>query len=140
MLLSTGLEYRFDETQQLTGGWSDRVTYVLRNNAKYQITPDWRVVAKLNYALSDSSLGQVYDGGYTEGVLGWAYRPVSHDRLNMLAKYTYFYNVPAAGPVQPAHRVHPVPAEEPHRVPGRHVRPDLRASPSAGSTPTAWVR
>ena len=59
VLVSTGLEYRFDETQQLTGGWSDRVTYVLRNNAKYQITPDWRVVGKLNYALSDSSLGQI---------------------------------------------------------------------------------
>jgi hypothetical protein len=28
-------------------------------------------------------------------VLGWAYRPVHHDRLDALAKYTYFYNVPA---------------------------------------------
>jgi hypothetical protein len=39
-------------------------------------------------------LGQFYDGGYTEAVLGFAYRPVSHDRLNALVKYTYFYNVP----------------------------------------------
>jgi len=28
-------------------------------------------------------------------VLGWAYRPVANDRLNVLAKYTYFYNIPA---------------------------------------------
>jgi hypothetical protein len=28
-------------------------------------------------------------------VLGYAYRPVNHDRLNVLAKYTYFYNIPA---------------------------------------------
>ena len=41
-----------------------------------------------------SSLGQFYDGGYTEAVLGYAYRPVRHDRLNTLVKYTYFYNVP----------------------------------------------
>ena len=27
-------------------------------------------------------------------MLGFAYRPVKHDRLNALAKYTYFYNVP----------------------------------------------
>jgi hypothetical protein len=27
-------------------------------------------------------------------VLGYAYRPVRHDRLSALAKYTYFYNFP----------------------------------------------
>ena len=93
--LSTGLEYRFDQTQLVAGGWSDRTTYLVRNNLKYEITPSWRVIGKMNYSKSDSSLGTLYDGGYTEGVLGWAYRPVDNDRLNMLAKYTFFYNVPA---------------------------------------------
>jgi hypothetical protein len=46
--------------------------------------------------MSDSSLGQIFDGGYTEAVLGYAYRPVQHDRLHALARYTYFYNVPSA--------------------------------------------
>jgi hypothetical protein len=40
-----------------------------------------------------------YDGGYTEAVLGYAYRPVNHDRLNALVKYTYFYNVPTSDQV-----------------------------------------
>jgi hypothetical protein len=93
--LSSGLEYRLDETEQLDGTWSDRTTWLFRNTLKYQMTPDWRVIGKLNYSDSDSSLGQYYDGGYTEGVLGYAYRPVEHDRLNALAKYTYFYNIPA---------------------------------------------
>ncbi len=93
--LSSGLEYRFDETEQLNGTWSDRATWLFRNTLKYQVTPDWRVIGKLNYSDSKSSLGQFYDGGYTEGVLGYAYRPVEHDRLNVLAKYTYFYNIPA---------------------------------------------
>jgi hypothetical protein len=62
---------------------------------KYEITPSWRMVGKMNYSSSNSSLGQLYDGGYTESVLGWGYRPVENDRLNMLAKYTFFYNVPA---------------------------------------------
>jgi hypothetical protein len=92
--LASGFEYRLDDTEQLDGSWADRTTYLFRNNGKYQVTPDWRVVLKLNHAFSDSSLGEFYDGGYTEGVLGWAYRPVAHDRLNVLAKYTYFYNVP----------------------------------------------
>jgi len=93
--LSSGLEYRFDETEQLDGMWSDRTTWLFRNTLKYQTTPDWRVLGKVNYADSDSSLGEIYDGGYTEAVLGFAYRPVTNDRLNALAKYTYFYNVPA---------------------------------------------
>jgi hypothetical protein len=75
--------------------WSDRTTWLFRNTLKYQTTPDWRVLGKVNYADSDSSLGEIYDGGYTEAVLGFAYRPVTNDRLNALAKYTYFYNVPA---------------------------------------------
>ena len=48
----------------------------------------------MNRSLSDSSLGSFYDGGFTEAVVGYAYRPVGHDRLNALAKYTYFFNVP----------------------------------------------
>jgi flagellar motor protein MotB len=93
--LSSGLEYRFDETEQLDGSWSDRTTWLFRNTLKYQTTPDWRVIGKLNYSDSDSSLGEFYDGGYTEAVLGWAYRPVKHDRFNAFTKYTYFYNIPA---------------------------------------------
>jgi flagellar motor protein MotB len=92
--LSSGAEYRFDETEQLDGTWSDRTTWLFRNSLRFQMTPDWRLVGKFNHAFSDSSLGQFYDGGFTEGVLGYAYRPVKHDRLNALAKYTYFYNVP----------------------------------------------
>ena len=93
--LSSALEYRFDQTEQLGGTWSDRTTWLFRNTLKYQISPDWRVIGKLNYAESNSSLGDFYDGGYTEAVLGYAFRPVNFDRFNALAKYTYFYNVPA---------------------------------------------
>ena len=93
--LSSGFEYRFDDTEQLDGTSTDRTTWLLRNSLKYQTSPDWRVLGKFNYSDSDSSQGEFYDGGYTEAVLGFAYRPVAHDRLNALAKYTYFYNMPA---------------------------------------------
>jgi hypothetical protein len=46
---------------------------------------------------SNSSLGDFFAGEYTEGTLGYAYRPVENDRLNMLVKYTYFYNMPTVG-------------------------------------------
>jgi flagellar motor protein MotB len=96
---SSNIEYRFDETEQPDGAWSDRTTWLFRNSLKFQMSPDWRLVGKFNHSFSDSSLGQFYDGGYTEGVLGFAYRPVNHDRLNALAKYTYFYNVPTTDQV-----------------------------------------
>jgi hypothetical protein len=95
-LLSSGIEYRFDETEQPDGTWADRTTWLFRNSFRYQMSPDWRVVGKLDHSFSDSSLGQFYDGGFTEAVVGYAFRPVKHDRFNALAKYTYFYNVPTA--------------------------------------------
>ena len=73
---------------------TERETWLFRNNFKYQLTPDWRLIGKLDHSLSDSSQGQFYDGGYTEAVIGYGYRPVAHDRFNALAKYTYFFNVP----------------------------------------------
>jgi flagellar motor protein MotB len=97
--LSSGVEYRFDETQQGDGSHSDRTTWLFRNSFRYQLSPDWRMLGRLNHADSSSSLGQFYDGGYTEGVLGYAYRPIHHDRFNALAKYTYFYNVPTTDQV-----------------------------------------
>ena len=59
--------------------------------------PDWRFIGKLNYSQSVSSLGTSYNGSYTEAVAGYGYRPVANDRLNVLAKYTYLYNMPSAG-------------------------------------------
>ena len=92
--LSSGIEYRSDETEQPDLSLDTRETWLFRNNFKYQINPSARLLGKLNHSESVSSLGQFFDGGYTEGVLGFAYRPVNHDRLNALVKYTYFYNVP----------------------------------------------
>jgi hypothetical protein len=99
MQLSSAIEYRRDDQEQLDTTFTERTVWLFRNNFKFQLTPDWRVLGKLNHSVSDSSLGEFYDGGYTEAVVGYAYRPVRHDRLSALAKYTYFYNVPATDQV-----------------------------------------
>ncbi|HKX45989.1 MAG TPA: flagellar motor protein MotB, partial [Planctomycetota bacterium] len=99
LLVSSGVEYRDDETVQPTGLWSDRTTWLFRNSLRLQLSEDWRLLGKLDHSFSDSSLGDFFDGGYTEGVFGFGYRPVAHDRLNVLAKYTYFYNLPATDQV-----------------------------------------
>jgi len=92
--LSSGVEYRSDETEQPDLTFNTRETWLVRNNFKLQLNDASRLLGKLNHAESVSSLGAFYDGGYTEAVLGYAFRPVRHDRLNTLIKYTYFYNVP----------------------------------------------
>lgn len=99
--LSSAVEYRVDKTRQPDQTATERTTWLYRNSFKYQLTPDWRLLGKLNHADSTSSLGQFYDGGYTEAVIGYGFRPVEHDRLSALAKYTYFYNVPTTEQVTP---------------------------------------
>jgi uncharacterized repeat protein (TIGR01451 family)/fimbrial isopeptide formation D2 family protein len=90
------LEYRVDDIEQPGAGISKRTSWLLKNSLKYQLSEDWRLIGKFNHAASDSSMGDYFNGDYTEAVLGYAYRPVKHDRLNALLKYTYFYNFPAA--------------------------------------------
>jgi len=93
--LASGLEYRVDDTEQPDLSDSRRTSWLFKNSFKYQLTPDWRVLGKFNYAMSESSLGDSFDSDYTEAVLGYAYRPVHFDRLNVLFKYTYFSNLPS---------------------------------------------
>ena len=99
LFVSSGIEYRSDETEQSDGVWTDRTTWLFRNSLRLQLSEDWRLLGKLNHSFSDSSMGAFFDGGYTEGVVGFGYRPIDHDRLNVLAKYTYFYNMPATDQV-----------------------------------------
>ncbi len=97
--LSTGIEYRNDESEQPDALVTKRKSWLYRNTFRWQMTPSSRLLGKLNYATSDSSLGAFFDGEYTEAVIGYAFRPVRNDRLNALVKYTYFYNVPTTGQV-----------------------------------------
>jgi len=94
MQLTTAIEYRRDDAEQPDTTFAQRTTWLFRNTFKFQLTPDGRLLGKLNHSFSDSSLGEFYGGGYTEVVVGYAYRPVHNDRLSALAKYTYFYNIP----------------------------------------------
>ena len=76
MQVSSAIEYRRDDAEQPDTTVTGRTTWLFRNNFTFQLTPDWRVVGKLNHSFSDSSLGEFYNGGYTEAVIGYAYRSV----------------------------------------------------------------
>lgn len=100
--LASAVEYRVDDIEQPDTSSSKRTSWLWKNSFKYQLSEDWRLIGKFNYAVSDSSMGDSYSGDYTEAGLGYAYRPVRNDRLNAMLKYTYFYNVPAADQVTSA--------------------------------------
>lgn len=87
---ASALEYRRE-----TGTIEDRDTWLMKNSIGYQVNPSLRLLGKFNFSRSYSSQGSFYDGNYIELVTGAALRPVTHDRLNMLFKYTYFENVPS---------------------------------------------
>ncbi|MDF1526735.1 MAG: isopeptide-forming domain-containing fimbrial protein [bacterium] len=110
---ASALEYRVDNIEQPDASSSERTSWLMKNSFKYQLSVSSRLIGKFNYGVSDSSMGDYFNGDYTEAVLAHAYRPVNHDRLNTMVKYTYFYNFPAAdqltagstapGPVQRSH-------------------------------------
>jgi len=82
------LEYRNDESNT-----EERRSWLWRNNYSAQLDDDWRTIAQLDLAFSDSDLGSEYSGEFIEGSLGYAYRPVNNDKLNALVKYTYLYDL-----------------------------------------------
>ncbi|MCK5395264.1 MAG: flagellar motor protein MotB, partial [Gammaproteobacteria bacterium] len=91
---SAAVEYRIDDIESTDTTSSKRTTWLMKNNLTYQVDSDWRFIAKANFSESDSTLGELFDGNFTEIVAGYGYRPIDNDRLNTLFKYTYFYNVP----------------------------------------------
>jgi hypothetical protein len=93
---ASALEYRHED-----GTIEKRETWLMKNSVGYQATPSWRLIGKFNFSYSDSSLGDSYNGNYTEVVVGAAFRPVQNDRLNMLFKYTYFVNEPSQSQLTP---------------------------------------
>ena len=99
--VSSAVEYRRDDAEQLDLTHTERTMWLFRNSFKVQLNPDSRVLGKLDHSISSIGLGDFYGGGYTEGVLGYAYRPVKHKRFDALAKYTYFVNIPTTDQVNP---------------------------------------
>jgi uncharacterized repeat protein (TIGR01451 family) len=106
LVWATAFEYRVDKTELIninpdmttTVSTMDRDSWLVKNDVKYQLDESSRLLGKLNVAQSRSAAA-FFGGNYTEAVLGYGYRPITNDRLNMLFKYTYFYNVPTTAQV-----------------------------------------
>lgn len=95
--LQAGLSGEF-RRETATDRTRNRKTWGVSGFARYQFNEDMRLLANLDALISESDQTSLRDGRYVEANLGLAYRPVNHDRVNALFRYTYLYDLP--GPDQ----------------------------------------
>ncbi|NJS15151.1 MAG: hypothetical protein HC788_11710 [Sphingopyxis sp.] len=89
--VATNVEARIE-----SGRGREQNVWLFRGSAAVEVTPDWRAIARLVFALADNDTTDVRAADYVEGTMGFAYRPILNDRLNVLARYTYLQDL---GPV-----------------------------------------
>ena len=64
-------------------------TLLLNADASYELDDARRLVFSADLARSEAEQAAILDGDYADVTLGFAYRPVENDRLNLLARYRY---------------------------------------------------
>lgn len=93
---ATAVEYRRDDSDSL----GDRHTYATRNQITFRATDALRLFGRANVSVSQGDKsGTSLDADFYEFVVAGAYRPVDNDRLNVLAKYTFLYDLPSPAQV-----------------------------------------
>ncbi len=103
------VEVRYDDFEDAT--LTDTLSYFALLDADYRITEEKRLIFTLDYANTQNNGTSFEEGTYADVVLGYAYRPIDDERLNLLASYRYFYDTVGqeidgvfdSGPVQESH-------------------------------------
>jgi hypothetical protein len=98
---SVGLNYKEDQTEASTrleyrkdkGATEQTEQWVTTNRINHRLTPSLRLQGKLNYSETNDQLGKTLDAKFAEVGFGFAYRPVNHDRHNILGRVTYLYDL-----------------------------------------------
>jgi len=85
------VEYR---TEDGDGVARDRETIAVTAGYANQVALDWRLLADVDALYSDSAEGDFRDGQYLRATLGYAYRPIDNERLNMLFRVTALNDQP----------------------------------------------
>jgi len=83
------LEYRRDRGTSI-----DTDQFVTTNRFEYRKSVATRWQGVLDASVTEDRLSGQEDARFLEAGLGFAYRPVTHDRLNMLGRLTYLFDLP----------------------------------------------
>jgi len=105
MKFGTVLEYREDDDNALG---SDNTQWITSNTIEWQRSESLRLLGKLDLSTTHSDSNKNDEAKYVELDLGFAYRPTNNDRLNILGKYTFLYDLATSGQdtSQPDERSH----------------------------------
>lgn len=86
------IDFRTEEGL-LSGDPVSADTLLIAANAAYKIDEVQRVLFSADRAQSDTDESAILDGDFADLVLGYADRPIDDDRLNILARYRYLYDM-----------------------------------------------
>lgn len=87
------LEYRTENGEGLA---RDRDTWALTAGYTTRTAQDWRLLADLDLIFSDSDEATNFDAEFLRASLGYAYRPIDNERLNLLFGVIYLEDLPSA--------------------------------------------
>ena len=86
------LEYR-RERGETAGTDRDADTIILKATARYEIDDARRLSFNIDAASTETDQSSILDGDLVDASVGYAYRPVDNDRLNLLFKYRWLYDL-----------------------------------------------
>jgi hypothetical protein len=104
------LEMRRDRGT-ISGTLRDADSVHFKLNGGYEVDEARRLLFAVELADAKTDNSSILSGTYAKATLGYAFRPVDNDRLNLLARYTYLYdmygqrvnNTDTPGPRQKSH-------------------------------------
>lgn len=91
---SSAVEYRRDRQ-----GGGEQTSWLFRNRVDAKPDDAWQLLGRFEYAFTDVAGKSLNAADYTRAVAGVAYRPVAHDRLNVLGRYTYMRDLGPEGQI-----------------------------------------
>ncbi|WP_068084622.1 hypothetical protein [Polycladidibacter stylochi] len=83
-------EYRYEDG---TSGTVD--TWALISGFEYKQSEASRFIGSVDALFSNNNQSTIADGDYAKASLGYAFRPIEDERLNVLFKYTYLHDLPS---------------------------------------------
>ncbi len=87
-------EFKLQSRQEvrLEDGTTDRIQYFTVNQFDYSVNPATTVLARYRYSKTRDRDTNDVESRFEERTVGVAFRPVQHDRLNTIAKYTRLFD------------------------------------------------
>jgi len=89
---SSRLEYREDQAPGL-----DQRQYLTSNAFNWRQSDAHRWQVLFNFSLTEDEVNNERDARFIEADLGYAYRPTWSNRLNVLARYSFLFDLPSEG-------------------------------------------